>query len=158
MWVKCPKCRFRFDQPGGDNGEEIQCVCPRCGTPFTFTANASDGLSKEAEKQKNGAHLHDEASPLHQSQPAYGYQSDRGETITNDDAGKHQASSFASNAPTSPSDVTSYDATTSSNETSSGLSSSGLSSSDYRQSPSYQGIQTPYNRSDASTAKVNICP
>ena len=156
MWVKCPKCRFRFDQPGGDNGEEIQCVCPRCGTPFTFTANASDGLSKEAEKQKNGAHLHDEASPLHQSQPAYGYQSDRGETITNDDAGKHQASSFASNAPTSPSDVTSYDATTSSNETSSGLSSSGLSSSDYRQSPSYQGIQTPYNRSDASTAKVNI--
>lgn len=39
MEIKCPKCRFKFIDkiPSGLN--EYSCVCPRCGTPFTFNLN-----------------------------------------------------------------------------------------------------------------------
>lgn len=36
MNVKCPKCRYRFDAPASPGMTELQCNCPRCGTPFTF--------------------------------------------------------------------------------------------------------------------------
>lgn len=147
MWVKCPKCRFRFDQPGGDNGEEIQCVCPRCGTPFTFTDKVSEDLSKEAEKLKDEADHHNEDSLLHQSQPAYGHQSDKGEATVSEEAGDHQTSSSASNASSSSSAAASYDTAALSNET---------TRDTFRQSPSFQSLQTPYDRSDSSSMKVNI--
>ena len=151
MWVKCPKCRLRFNQPGGDNGEEIQCVCPRCGTPFTFTANASDDLSKEAGKMKDEADHHHGTSPLHQSQSAYDDQGEREKTTVTDGEGDHQTSSIASNTSSSSSAATSYDTATSSD-----VSSSDNSSSGFRRSPSYQSLQTPYNRTDSTSMKVNI--
>ncbi len=150
MWVKCPKCRFRFDQPGGDNGEEIQCVCPRCGTPFTFTANASDGLSKDAEESKDEADSHNGASPLRQSQSACGHQGDRGETTVSEETRDQPASSFASNISIPSNAATSYDTAASSD-----VSSSDNSSSDFRRPPSYQRLQTPYNRTDSTSVKVN---
>lgn len=39
MNVKCPKCRFRFDVPASPGITEVQCNCPRCGIPFTYTAD-----------------------------------------------------------------------------------------------------------------------
>ncbi|MCR5130169.1 MAG: hypothetical protein K6C10_01740 [Prevotella sp.] len=35
MEVKCPKCRFRYDTPAAAGINELACVCPRCGIPFT---------------------------------------------------------------------------------------------------------------------------
>lgn len=37
MKVKCPKCRLRFDIPTAQGITEVQCNCPRCGTPFTYS-------------------------------------------------------------------------------------------------------------------------
>ncbi len=37
MEVKCPRCRFRYDIDASSGLSEIACVCPRCGTPFTYT-------------------------------------------------------------------------------------------------------------------------
>lgn len=34
--VKCPKCRYRYDTQVAPGIKEVACVCPRCGTPFTF--------------------------------------------------------------------------------------------------------------------------
>lgn len=36
MNVKCPKCRYRYDTQVASGIKEVACVCPRCGTPFTF--------------------------------------------------------------------------------------------------------------------------
>jgi len=36
MEVKCPKCRFRYDTPVAAGLNELACVCPRCGIPFTI--------------------------------------------------------------------------------------------------------------------------
>lgn len=36
MLVKCPKCRYRFETVANEGLTELQCVCPRCGTPFTY--------------------------------------------------------------------------------------------------------------------------
>lgn len=40
MEIKCPKCRFRFDTPVSSGINEVACVCPRCGTPFTYAVSA----------------------------------------------------------------------------------------------------------------------
>lgn len=39
MKVKCPKCRLRYDVPTPKGITEVQCYCPRCGTPFTYSIN-----------------------------------------------------------------------------------------------------------------------
>ena len=41
MEVKCPKCRFRYDTPVSSGVNEVACVCPRCGVPFTFAVGES---------------------------------------------------------------------------------------------------------------------
>lgn len=38
MKVKCPKCRLKFDVYAAPGISEVQCNCPRCGTPFTYNA------------------------------------------------------------------------------------------------------------------------
>lgn len=43
MKVKCPKCRLRFDVPTAIGVNEVQCNCPRCGTPFTYSVSDGDG-------------------------------------------------------------------------------------------------------------------
>lgn len=40
--VKCPKCRLRFEVPGESGISEVQCNCPRCGTPFMAEVNVED--------------------------------------------------------------------------------------------------------------------
>lgn len=42
MKVKCPKCRFRFDTPTTPGMTEVQCNCPRCGTPFTYSIDSEE--------------------------------------------------------------------------------------------------------------------
>ena len=37
MEIKCPKCRFKYDMYAAPGIRELACVCPRCGTPFTYT-------------------------------------------------------------------------------------------------------------------------
>lgn len=39
MEIKCPKCRFRYDTPVSSGMTEVACVCPRCGTPFTYAVS-----------------------------------------------------------------------------------------------------------------------
>ena len=36
MEIKCPKCRFKFEEDIAFGITEKACVCPRCGTPFIF--------------------------------------------------------------------------------------------------------------------------
>lgn len=35
MNVKCPKCRFSYEETPITGANECSCVCPRCGTPFS---------------------------------------------------------------------------------------------------------------------------
>ena len=34
MLIRCPKCRYRFDEPVAEGITEVHSVCPLCGTPF----------------------------------------------------------------------------------------------------------------------------
>ena len=34
--VKCKRCRFRYEVEIGLGQKELDCVCPRCGTPFKY--------------------------------------------------------------------------------------------------------------------------
>lgn len=52
MNVKCPKCRFRFDVPASPGMTELQCNCPRCGTPFTYNVEDSDDVEGLSSAQK----------------------------------------------------------------------------------------------------------
>lgn len=42
MILKCPKCRFSFEEEVSAYVNELSCVCPRCGTPFTYSRPAAD--------------------------------------------------------------------------------------------------------------------
>lgn len=54
MEIKCPKCRFRFEEDIPDFTNEHSCVCPRCGTPFAYTrtesANEEDSTQDAEDK------------------------------------------------------------------------------------------------------------
>ena len=52
MEVKCPKCRFRYDTPVSSGVNEVACVCPRCGTPFTFSV--TEGDERPVQRLENG--------------------------------------------------------------------------------------------------------
>lgn len=47
MKVKCPKCRLRFDVYAAPGISEVQCNCPRCGTPFTYNAATESPAANE---------------------------------------------------------------------------------------------------------------
>ena len=47
MEIKCPKCRFRFEEDIPDFINEHSCVCPRCGTPFAYTRTESMSATEE---------------------------------------------------------------------------------------------------------------
>lgn len=49
MKVKCPKCRLRFEMPTAKGITEVQCFCPRCGTPFTYSQAEEDDEAKTEE-------------------------------------------------------------------------------------------------------------
>ena len=62
MEIKCPKCRFRYDTPVSSGMTEVACVCPRCGTPFTYAVSddscteqkAAEGAWQQPATQDNG--------------------------------------------------------------------------------------------------------
>ncbi len=157
MWVKCPKCRFRFDQPGGDNGEEIQCVCPRCGTPFTFTDKVSDDLLKDAEGQKDGSGHHEETLALYQahSHSAAEHLEHGAEEYTSEETDYQQTSSFASNVSSSSSASASSHASHSSDAASSIASASGTSTPNWNAAPVYQSPQKPLEHSETLSPNAN---
>ena len=47
MLVKCPKCRLGFEVTTTPGITAVQCNCPRCGTPFTYTVSADDADGAE---------------------------------------------------------------------------------------------------------------
>lgn len=51
MKVKCPKCRLTFEVTSIPGITEVSCVCPRCGTPFTYqvTDDAVDDAAPKTE-------------------------------------------------------------------------------------------------------------
>lgn len=51
MEVKCPKCRLRFDVPATPGIREVQCNCPRCGTPFTFSCPVDENGNGKANEE-----------------------------------------------------------------------------------------------------------
>lgn len=51
MKVKCPKCRLTFEVTTIPGITEASCVCPRCGTPFTYQV-ADDAAPKTAPSQQ----------------------------------------------------------------------------------------------------------
>lgn len=55
MEIKCPKCKYRFEEDIQSYEAEHSCVCPRCGTPFLYSARTEEeGASarSEAESQQ----------------------------------------------------------------------------------------------------------
>lgn len=52
MEIKCPKCRFRFEENIADFINEASCVCPRCGTPFVYTREVTGEKADTQDKQK----------------------------------------------------------------------------------------------------------
>ena len=62
MNVKCPKCRFRFDMPASPGMTELQCNCPRCGTPFTYTIDDEQTLDVSANNKAEGTKMSESKS------------------------------------------------------------------------------------------------
>lgn len=52
MEIKCPKCRFRFEENIADFINEASCVCPRCGTPFVYIREVTCEKANTLDKQK----------------------------------------------------------------------------------------------------------
>ena len=42
MLIRCPKCRYRFDEPVAEGITEVHSVCPLCGTPFVVAADIQE--------------------------------------------------------------------------------------------------------------------
>ncbi|WP_146154264.1 zinc ribbon domain-containing protein [Prevotella sp. oral taxon 376] len=49
MEIKCPKCRYRFEVWRGSGVRELSCVCPRCGTPFSYELPEDEPAAHAAE-------------------------------------------------------------------------------------------------------------
>lgn len=69
MEIKCPKCKYRFEEDIQSYETEHSCVCPRCGTPFMYSAHAEaesggvqdEGATHQDSRQETAAPSHDEA-------------------------------------------------------------------------------------------------
>lgn len=55
MEVKCPKCRYRYDTPVASGENEVACVCPRCGVPFTLSMTVKYKMQEGGEVPSNAA-------------------------------------------------------------------------------------------------------
>ncbi len=67
MEIKCPKCRFRFEEDIPDFINEHSCVCPRCGTPFAYTRteSANEEDSTQDAEDKNTISISDGEAGRH---------------------------------------------------------------------------------------------
>lgn len=62
MEIKCPKCRFRFEEDIPEFINETSCVCPRCGTPFVYTRTMVVGEEIDTQINKEKAIYNEEAT------------------------------------------------------------------------------------------------
>lgn len=67
MNVKCPKCRFKYDTQVAPGIQEVACVCPRCGTPFTYVVPDEEPGSAAGGGESAGRHLHTNPSEERES-------------------------------------------------------------------------------------------
>ena len=42
MEIRCPKCKYKFEEEIAPGILEKACVCPRCGTPFIYNVENED--------------------------------------------------------------------------------------------------------------------
>ena len=42
MIIKCPHCRFKYEEEVAPGIQEFSCVCPRCAYPFTIKLSEAD--------------------------------------------------------------------------------------------------------------------
>ena len=57
MQVKCPKCRLRYDTSVPAGVQEVSCVCPRCGTPFTFLTDVETSDTQDSQVKSPGDNI-----------------------------------------------------------------------------------------------------
>ncbi len=62
MILKCPHCRFKYEDEVKPGIEELSCVCPRCAYPFTVTLE-SGNVSQSSDQSS----IEKEDSPTHSS-------------------------------------------------------------------------------------------
>jgi len=71
MQVKCPKCRYKFEEDIPSYVKEASCVCPRCGTPFFYVVpdnsdNKTDNTARQRHHTKTTVPRHTNAT-IHKS-------------------------------------------------------------------------------------------
>ena len=99
MEIKCPKCRFRFDTPVSSGISEVACVCPRCGTPFTYvvTTEMNDGRDSRGTLEGTESRLEPTDAVVSSEQPV---NSDASAVIDSVDSQKIESPiSASSNTP-----------------------------------------------------------
>jgi len=76
MIVRCPKCRFRYDEQPPEGINQMISVCPRCGTPFSVLPDENtikeikrDELIKQKEVQETDEII-SETSPRDKIKPS----------------------------------------------------------------------------------------
>lgn len=63
--VKCPKCRLTYETDAIAGENEIACVCPRCGTPFTFSIGPAETPRGEIDSSNQNQKGMDNTIPTH---------------------------------------------------------------------------------------------
>ena len=56
MIIKCPHCRFKYEDEVAPGIQELSCVCPRCAYPFTVQLTDSPHLSSD-DAQASGTNV-----------------------------------------------------------------------------------------------------
>ena len=76
MEIRCPKCKYKFEEEIAPGILEKACVCPRCGTPFIYNVENEDDKNGYDEINSNVDNLYsqntttsnDHGKKLHTSQ------------------------------------------------------------------------------------------
>lgn len=76
MEIRCPKCKYKFEEEIAPGILEKACVCPRCGTPFIYNVENEDDKNGDDEINSNVDNLYsqntttsnDNGKKLHTSQ------------------------------------------------------------------------------------------
>lgn len=58
MEIRCPKCKYKFEEEIAPGILEKACVCPRCGTPFIYNVENEDDKNGYDEINSNVDNLY----------------------------------------------------------------------------------------------------
>ena len=58
MEIRCPKCKYKFEEEIAPGILEKACVCPRCGTPFIYNVENEDEKNGDDEINSNVDNLY----------------------------------------------------------------------------------------------------